>query len=605
MKRFFVFSLLGAATVLGLWYGLRGAGSATSSATVTALLPKGTLALLYLPDFKRTRAQWHETDLYKLWREPAMQDFLQRPLSRLPADADARQRIAEMEALGMRDAFLAVTAEEEGRPAFVAGFRFKGSAAQAERVIGPWRARLRERLTKHETVTYEGHEVELLTKDAMTAATVYAGDWFFISNDVPSLKAVVDRVDRRVTDSATTLTADEHFAAANKHMPREYAILGYARLDQLMEKMAANSPATRKIQSIAAATSFAEGKIRDVIFLAMPKIEGDSQLTRSSLALATKETFLYLASVLRLPQDLKVPDADGPTGSLMPSVLRRYLTAAGANGITRADFTDAFEQEIGIVGDWSANTRFPTLAASLAVKDSAKAARILEAITAPETEEWAKSEKDGVQYFAQPRSNPMLPIAPTIGLSPKLLVAGVDQASVEQALQRAGSSASEFAGTDVFKAAERLVPAPTESFTYVDTALLYQRLDAAVRPMLIMAAAFMPKVSETVDLGKLPAVDVITKHLSPLVISQRYDGDGYKVEAVGPISVFQAAVAGIVASGVSSGFYQKQAPPEPATAEPSPDESSPTSETPTPGATPESPDDREAGQVVTPRGDPS
>ena len=34
----------------------------------------------------------------------------------------------------------------------------------------------------------------------------------------------------------------------------------------------------------------------------------------------------------------------------------------------------------------------------------------------------------------------------------------------------------------------------------------------------------MPKVAETVDLGKLPAAEVITKHLSPIVMSQSLSG---------------------------------------------------------------------------------
>ena len=83
-------------------------------------------------------------------------------------------------------------------------------------------------------------------------------------------------------------------------------------------------------------------------------------------------------------------------------------------------------------------------------------------------------------------------------------------------------------------------------------------------------AALMPSVAENVDVGKLPAAEVITAHLSPLVISQSYSGQGYRVEALGPVSIFQAAVGGIVASGAGAGFYNKQMQPGQAQAEPSP-----------------------------------
>ena len=86
------------------------------------------------------------------------------------------------------------------------------------------------------------------------------------------------------------------------------------------------------------------------------------------------------------------------------------------------------------------------------------------------------------------------------------------------------------------------MPEPTNFFTYIDTALLYTRLDATLRPMLLMSAAFMPAVNNYVDSGKLPPPEVVTKHLGPIVSSQRYDRDGYMAESVGPVTLTQAAI---------------------------------------------------------------
>jgi hypothetical protein len=127
----------------------------------------------------------------------------------------------------------------------------------------------------------------------------------------------------------------------------------------------------------------------------------------------------------------------------------------------------------------------------------------------------------------------MVPVAPTIGIAKDLAVVGLDRTSVQAALQRS-SGASALAGADTFKGAEASVPAAKHSFWYVDTALLYTRLDATVRPMLIMGAAFVPAIAQAVDLSKVPPPDVITRHLSPIVLSQTYEGDGYRMESVGP-----------------------------------------------------------------------
>ena len=573
MKRVFVLSFLGAAGALGMWYGLRGtAPLQTSAGAVTGLLPKETLAFVHLPDFKQSRGQWHETDLYKLWREPAVQDFLQKPLARAPKTDTARQKLQEMDALEMMDAFFAITAFENHEPKVLGGFRFKGSVADAEKVIGPWRARLQENVPaeKRETVTHEGHQIEVASKGAITIATVYDDNWFFAGNDLASLKTLLDRADKRVHDPATTLTADENFAAAAKHMPRNYAAFGYARLDTYMQKLAARlSPEAegneqtsglRQIRSIAAATTFAKGKIRDVLFVAMPKMEESGELTRSSLTLATKESFLYLANLLNFPRQIPLPNPQATGASGMPAAFQSFLIAFAANGITRDDWDSAFVQELGVIGDWPATTRLPALFATVGVKDATRARKIVETLTSPAAggTTWTASEKDGVQYFSQVASNPMLPVAPAIALSNRLLVAGLDSVSVEAAIKRSASAASDLAATENFKTAEGMVPPPKQSFAYIDTALLYNRLDAALRPMLVMAAAFVPGIAETVDLGKLPAADIITKHLSPLAISQSYQGDGYMTESVGPISVFQAALGTVGVTGAGANFYQRR-----------------------------------------------
>src|SRR5439155_4062084 len=93
---------------------------------------------------------------------------------------------------------------------------------------------------------------------------------------------------------------------------------------------------------------------------------------------------------------------------------------------------------------------------------------------------------------------------------------------------------------------------------YIDPALIYTRVDATLRPMLFMSAAVLPGIADTVDLNKLPAPEIITKHLSPIVMSQSYDGDGYVAESVGPITLCQtiACVGGL--GGLAAMLYQHQ-----------------------------------------------
>ncbi len=572
MKRFLLVLVLAAAVAFAVWFGMRSrVPSASSNAAVAALLPKETLALVHLPDFNRAREEWRKTDIYQLWREPALQDFLQKPLANVAMSDRAKQNLQEIETIGMRDAFLALTAVQDGRPEIAGGFHFDGTSSAAERVIGKWRRAAQRRSPDmiYSMVTYEGHELQLLTRDENTVATAYAGQWFLAANNVELLKTLLDRVDERSEDAPATLRTDERYTAAFKHMPMGYALFVYGRVDKYIETLAARMPEAtanpqfdvlRQIQSVAAATTFESGKMHDVLFVGMPKRADEGELTRSSLPLATANSFLYSAALLHLPKEFPVPDATNATATSWIAKFQQKMTALGATGFTMEEFNSAFAPEASVIGDWPENTRIPALFVSLPVRDMDKANGIVAAVTADSGEDqpWTRSSKGGVEYYTLPPANPMIPVSPTIAVDKDLVVVGVDAVSVEAAVTRGSDGGAGLAATREFKGAEALVPKPAQSFMFVDTALLYGRLDAAVRPMLVMAAAFVPGIANKVDLGKFPPPEVITRHLSPIVVSQNYRNDGYVTESVGPISIYQAVLSIAGASGAGAGFYQKQ-----------------------------------------------
>ena len=125
MKRFQLLVIVSMITAGAIWLGLYRSRH-TSSAAVTSLLPKETLAFLHLPDFKRSRAELRQTDLYQIWTEPAVQDFLQKPRAKIPANEGLEPTLQEIESLQMKDAFVAVLTIEHSAWKIVGGFRFSG-----------------------------------------------------------------------------------------------------------------------------------------------------------------------------------------------------------------------------------------------------------------------------------------------------------------------------------------------------------------------------------------------------------------------------------------------------------------------------------------------
>src|SRR5256886_6997241 len=130
MKRLGLLVILAAVAAGGVVYTVKRAQS-TAHANVAALLPRGTIALAHFPDFKQTRDDWHQADLYKLYQEPAVQNFLNRPLSKLPQQDIASETASDFERLDMKDAFVAVTSIDNNSPHLVWGFRFLGGPTGA------------------------------------------------------------------------------------------------------------------------------------------------------------------------------------------------------------------------------------------------------------------------------------------------------------------------------------------------------------------------------------------------------------------------------------------------------------------------------------------
>jgi hypothetical protein len=557
MKRILLFLIALTVAAFAGWYYWN-FFQKVSSTPITALLPQETIFVAHVPDFSRALDEWQHCDIYQLYREPAVQDFLRKPLGKVPKSDAVSQTLRQIEQLAPKNAFIALTSIDNNNPKLVSGFRFRGRQEEAERIIGEWRSALwgKNSNLKTEKLQYQHHKIEIAKTATFSVATAYDPPWFFAATDVPELQQLLDRADRRGSNPDNRLDKDDAYRAAVSHRPSNYAAFFYLQPKTFSQRLAAlraavgSAPASgdgtllEKMRCVAGSMRFENGKIHDVLFLGMPKLEQDATLTRSSASLGTKETFFYLAMLLNLGEKM---DTLNQAAAFAGTKVFQTLSNSG---ITAADWKAAFGIELGSLADWPSNAHWPSLLVALPVTDAAKAANIVEALLrADEEGSWSQTEKGGVRYFSKQSITGVVAITPTIALSERILIAGLNPVSVEEAIKRSASGSSELAESQTYKAAARLLPAPTNFFAYIDTALLYSRLDASLRPMLLMAGAFIPAVANSIDPAKLPASEVITKHLSPIVSSQRYNGDGYIAESIGPITLDQLGIGVAVLSG--------------------------------------------------------
>jgi len=175
MKRPILLAIVGAVVALAILYTVRLAIKSPSTA-VSALLSRETIAFAHLLDLNRTRDQWHQSDICQLYFEPSVQEFLRKPLARLPKKDSATQALHEIEQLDPKDAFIAITKIDDNNPTLVGGFRFRGSQADAEKVIEKWRSSLfaKNPAAKREKVQHERHQIDLFTANGSSLQTILA-----------------------------------------------------------------------------------------------------------------------------------------------------------------------------------------------------------------------------------------------------------------------------------------------------------------------------------------------------------------------------------------------------------------------------------------------
>ena len=584
MKRILFLLIALAVAAFAGWYYWK-FSQQLSSAPVAALLPRDTIFVAQIPDFNRARDEWQHCDIYQLYREPAVQGFLRKPLDNARKTDAVSQTLLEIEQLAPKNVFIALTSIDNNNPKIVGGFRFHGSQEEAERIIGKWRSALmgQNSSLRREKVQYQGHEIEVAKAAAFSIATAYDPPWFFVGTDVSEVQVLLDRADGRESNPDNRLDKDEAYRTAISRRPSNYVAFFYLQPKTFSQRLAAlraavgSTPAPgegtmlEKMRCITGSMRFENGKIHDVFFLGMPNLEKNATFTRSSLSLGTKETFLYLAMLLNLGERMDTLNQAAAFAGT------KIFQALSDSGITAADWRAAFGIELGSLADWPSNARWPSVLVTLPVTDATKAGKIVEALLrAEEDGSWTPTEKDGVRYFSKQSTASVVAITPTIALSDRILIAGLDPVSVEEAIKRGSTGSSQLADSQTYIAAARSLPAPTNFFAYIDTARLYSRLDASLRPMLLMAAAFIPTVGSTIEPAKLPAPEIITKHLSPIVSSQRYDGDGYMAESIGPITLDQLGIGIAIFSSFGAAAARQTGFGTPATALPVAPSPSPT-----------------------------
>ena len=561
-------------------------GAAGSAGAVAEILPASTQLLLAVPDLPGTVSAWKTTDLYQIWNEPEVRDFLAKPLSKLPPHEDFNAKLAQVVRLRPTNLFVALTGTEDkaNRPLLLAGFEFQGGKEAVETLLAEPRDQFRRKYPagKADLLNHEGQAIESYDAGNGNALfSTYLESRYLISNHLPTLKATLDRIAHRTpaAGDAGTLEKDADFKTVLAKLPSDHETLIFARPQPWLRKLydlaaASGQPVkeadraeAEKLKAVGATTAIQNGKLRDTAYLLAPGMKpGPAKLNLGGLSLTSPDTLLFVAGIYDLPASLDLPAGPLPPGTPVSGVLaglQELASSLHARGVSLERFRQAFGNEVSLGLDWPAGRTQPSLVASVDVRDRAVADRFVSDLTAAPLSEasWQTAQNLGLTFHTL-RTPSVSLFSPTLTLSDRHLIFGLNPPEVRDAAQREQTSPPNFTQEDAYKKAFSMVEAPNANFVYVDTADLFARAYGTLRGVAVFGAALVyPQLGEYVDLGKMPNPDTITKHLSPTVYSQKTDEQGSLLDSVGSVTVGQATIglAGLAGAAAAPMLQQQLA----------------------------------------------
>lgn len=528
------------------------------------LAPAETIAFAQLTDWPGTCERWKKTGLFKLWSEPEVQAFLEKPRAKMASSPDSwMSRLEQFERISPREAFVAVQSIDGPAPKIVGGIAFAGSRAHAEALLAEPKAALRKAhpAGKADLVSYAGVEIETFTDKETTLATAFRDDWLLISTDLPLLEQTLDRYDRK-QGTPPPLGDAPILAEATGPLPAERDAFVFVQLGSLVERfaslMAASGQKTdekqlaelKQLRAIAAATRIDGELFHDTIFVLGPGSEKSQPLSRHALALSSAATVLFYSAAM--PEQIELPESSLPALSMFLPALAPMEKALAAKGLKVSDLSRAFGPEFGMLLDWNQGALQPSIFTAIDVRDAAIARSFVDVVTAPTAggPSWTKAEADGVTIFTAPVEGLAL-TAPSVALTEKFLVAGLSAETVKAGLGRLKSGEVKLDQTAPFQKEAGVVSPATKSFAYLDLKALVERSYGTMRPLLIMSLAFAPDAGQWIDAGKLPGTETLTRHLSPVVMSQSETARGTLIESAGTLTLNQTLV-GVIGGSLAA-----------------------------------------------------
>ncbi len=519
------------------------------------LVPDTTAAFFALPDLPRAAFRWPQTTLAKIGTEPEVKAFFQKPFEYMTKSQGGTNAGDTLMRLKPNHIFAALTGFSSEQSSALIGFQFWGGASDCDAAF----ADLRKEITKGQSLplvvqkeTYQGDDINASIHNSVTLYTARHGHWGFISNNLDTIKQVLDRSAGR--QAPKSLAENDSYRATFAHLPKDADFVAFVQPKPLIDVLLSVGASLgaqpipqqieqiRKIQAAGATIKLDGPNLRDSIFVLRENPPHVADLTHQGMKFTTKETAIYFDFVADFQQIFAL--TQNPTLAALarsPAIQSSQLPTL---------LPEAFGPECAVSLTWQEFQMKPNGVAAVQVRDQAKAeVAIQELLTLfPQA---TITDVAGVKTYNFPNLQGLL-ANPTFAMHGGFLLIGLDAADIQRAVV-ASSAEDTLSKSPDFKSAMSDFKSANEVFGFIDTKKIFTRGYPLARQIMIFGAAVMPGMTDIIEASKLPETETVARHLQPIVYSQTRLPDGYLIESRGPITLNQAVIGG---AGAASSFFK-------------------------------------------------
>lgn len=552
MKRVLLLVVVLAALIAAAWFFLMPRGTSEGA----QLVPADSVFYVTLPDVQRTINRWPKTALAQIAAEPAVADFLQKPIAQL-ATGGGLEAMDLLFRVKPGRLFLAVTAMRQNGAQALLGFQFLGGRKDVDAAMERLYRELGKTTPNSATAASDYHGDTVTTFSGATPLFFSAshGSWAFIANHEAVLRQALDRAAGRA--GSPSLAATDDFKKVSGHLSRDPDFLWYGKLQPIADLLvelgkqqnaAANArqfDQLRKMKALGGTLLLDGANQKEISFVLYPDAPKLPSITRAGMALTTPETSIFFDSSI----DTKTMATDEYFQALPPGA-QTFLTNAK---VDLKQIPEIFGSDLGLVFGWPAGAMIPSVLFALEIKDRPRVQAMVESLLAGFGLPAAPAASNGASVFALPAAQLQL-IDPQVAVSDKFLFASLTSAELNRALTLP-PGAPTLEGAGAFKPALAAYQATGQAFGYVDSKALFERVYNMVRPIAIFAGAMSPTAGQFVDVQKMPDTETISKHLAPILYTSAQTADGVVIESSGPLTLTQAAA--LVGGGAAAAYLSQ------------------------------------------------